>query len=83
MMAEEVKDPVNKSQGKAKSSTKAKLVTNSTSLPFLTKLCMTNCKEVPSYKLISSAVVSERLNIHGSVARATFQELLNKGCVKH
>ena len=37
------------------------------------------CKEVPNYTLITSAVVSERLKIRGSLARAALQELLSKG----
>lgn len=37
------------------------------------------CKEVPNYKLITPAVVSERLKIRGSLARAALQELLGKG----
>ena len=36
-------------------------------------------KEVPSYKLITPSVVSERLKIRGSLARAALNELLNKG----
>ncbi|CAJ0953491.1 unnamed protein product [Ranitomeya imitator] len=40
------------------------------------------CKEVPNYKLITPAVVSERLKIRGSLARAALQELLNKGLIK-
>ena len=40
------------------------------------------CKEVPSYKLITPAVISERLKIHGSQARAALQELLSKGLIK-
>ena len=36
-------------------------------------------KEVPSYKLITPSVVSERLKIRGSLARAALQELLDKG----
>lgn len=44
---------------------------------------MTNsCKEVPNYKLITPAVVSERLKIRGSLARAALQELLSKGLIK-
>ena len=39
-------------------------------------------KEVPSYKLITPSVVSERLKIRGSLARAALKELLNKGIVK-
>ncbi|KAB0357057.1 hypothetical protein FD754_001213 [Muntiacus muntjak] len=35
-----------------------------------------------NYKLITPAVVSERLKIHGSQARATLQELLSKGLIK-
>ena len=40
------------------------------------------CKEVPNYKLITPAVVSERLKIRGSLARAALQELLSKGLIK-
>merc|ERR1712050_469078 len=39
-------------------------------------------KEVPNYKLITPAVVSERLKIRGSLARNALQELLNKGMIK-
>merc|ERR1711899_263839 len=39
-------------------------------------------KEVPSYKLITPSVVSERLKIRGSLARAALKELLNKGLIK-
>ena len=36
-------------------------------------------KEVPSYKLITPSVVSERLKVRGSLARAGLEELLSKG----
>ena len=39
-------------------------------------------KEVPSYKLITPAVVSERLKIKGSLARRACDELLSKGLIK-
>lgn len=39
-------------------------------------------KEVPNYKLITPAVVSERLKIRGSLARNALQELLAKGYFK-
>merc|ERR1712066_946463 len=39
-------------------------------------------KEVPNYKLITPAVVSERLKIRGSLARNALQELLAKGMIK-
>merc|ERR1719347_1269682 len=38
--------------------------------------------EVPTYKLITPSVVSERLKVRGSLARAGLQELLNKGLIK-
>ncbi|XP_006814981.1 small ribosomal subunit protein eS25-like [Saccoglossus kowalevskii] len=38
-------------------------------------------KEVPSYKLITPSVVSERLKIRGSLARAALKELLSKGLI--
>lgn len=40
-------------------------------------------KEVPNYKLITPAVVSERLKIRGSLARNALQELLAKGEYHH
>ncbi|XP_074604683.1 ribosomal protein S25 [Brevipalpus obovatus] len=39
-------------------------------------------KEVPSYKLITPSVVSERLKIRGSLARKSLQELLSKGLIR-
>merc|ERR1719200_101823 len=39
-------------------------------------------KEVPAYKLITPAVVSERLKIRGSLARQALKELLGKGLIK-
>merc|ERR1712076_144840 len=38
-------------------------------------------KEVPSYKLITPSVVSERLKIRGSLARAALKELHSKGMI--
>ncbi|XP_065182649.1 small ribosomal subunit protein eS25-like [Sycon ciliatum] len=39
-------------------------------------------KEVPSYKLITPAVVSERLKIRGSLARRACREMEDKGLIK-
>eukprot|EP00047_Mylnosiga_fluctuans_P001263 m.219559 g.219559 ORF g.219559 m.219559 type:complete len:110 (-) comp10190_c0_seq1:49-378(-) len=39
-------------------------------------------KEVPSYKLITPAVVSDRLKVRGSLARRAMTELINKGLIK-
>ena len=39
-------------------------------------------KEVPSYKLITPAVVSERLKIRASLARKALEELEAKGLIK-
>ncbi|KAK4526015.1 hypothetical protein GAYE_SCF19G3924 [Galdieria yellowstonensis] len=36
-------------------------------------------KEVPKYKLITPAIVSERLHVNGSLARQAIRELLAKG----
>jgi len=36
-------------------------------------------KEVPSYKLITPSVVSERLKVRGSLARKALDELCEKG----
>merc|ERR1712040_26080 len=39
-------------------------------------------KEVPSYKLITPSVVSERLKISGSLARRALRELAEKGLIR-
>merc|ERR1712122_327773 len=39
-------------------------------------------KEVPTYKLITPAIVSERLKIRGSLARKALTELVQKGLIK-
>jgi len=38
--------------------------------------------EVPSYKLITPSILSERLKIRGSLAKKAIQELLSKGQIK-
>jgi len=38
--------------------------------------------EVPSYKLITPSVVSDRLKIKGSLARKAIRELTQKGSIK-
>merc|ERR1712002_1127332 len=39
-------------------------------------------KEVPSYKLITPSVVSERLKVRASLARTALEELAEKGLIK-
>merc|ERR1712113_1314063 len=39
-------------------------------------------KEVPSYKLITPSVVSERLKVRASLARLALEELAEKGLIK-
>merc|ERR1712135_69180 len=39
-------------------------------------------KEVPSYKLITPSVVSERLKVGASLARKALEELAEKGLIK-
>jgi len=39
-------------------------------------------KEVPSYKLITLAILSERLKITGSLAKKAIRELRNKGLIR-
>ncbi|GFQ99391.1 40S ribosomal protein S25 [Trichonephila clavata] len=39
-------------------------------------------KEIPSYKLITPSVVSDRLKVRGSLARKALEELLQKGLIK-
>ena len=70
------KDSVNKSGGKAKKKkwSKGKVWDKSNSLVLPDKATHDKlCKEVPNYKLITPAVVSERLNIRGSLARQPFR----------
>merc|ERR1712126_45565 len=38
--------------------------------------------EVPTYKLITPSVVSERLKVRGSLVRAGLKELLQKGLIR-
>ena len=40
-------------------------------------------KEVPTYKLITPSIVSERLKVRGSLARKALNELLQKGKLEH
>nr|KAF6438914.1 ribosomal protein S25 [Molossus molossus] len=80
--AKKDKDPVNKSGGKAKKKkwSKGKVRDKLNNLVLFDKATYDKlCKEVPNYKLITPAVVSERLKIRGSLARAALQELLSKG----
>merc|ERR1712243_85205 len=39
-------------------------------------------KEVPTYKIITPAIVSERLKVRGSLVRKALIELCNKGVIK-
>ena len=82
--AKKDKDPVNKSGGKAKKKwSKGKVRDKLNKLVLFDKATADKlCKEVPNYKLITPAVVSERLKIRGSLARAALQELLSKGLIK-
>ncbi|XP_043843908.1 40S ribosomal protein S25-like [Dromiciops gliroides] len=75
--AKKDKDPVNKSEGKAKKKkwSKGKVRDKLNSLVLFDKATYDKlCKEVPNYKLITPAVVSERLKI--------LQELVSKGLIK-
>ncbi|XP_059112028.1 small ribosomal subunit protein eS25-like [Peromyscus eremicus] len=79
------KDPVNKAGGRAtkKKGSKGKVRDKLNNLVLSDKATHDKlCKEVPSYKLITPAVVSERRKIRGSLARAALQELLSKGLSK-
>uniref|UniRef100_A0A2K6T8V2 40S ribosomal protein S25 n=1 Tax=Saimiri boliviensis boliviensis TaxID=39432 RepID=A0A2K6T8V2_SAIBB len=77
--AKKDKDPVNKSGGKSKGKVRDKL----NNLVLFDKATYDKlCKEVPNYKLTTPAVVSERLKIRGSLARAALQELLSKGLME-
>ncbi|XP_051060849.1 40S ribosomal protein S25-like [Phodopus roborovskii] len=83
-LAQKDKDPVNQSGGKAKKKwPKGKGWDKLNNLVLFDKAtCNKFYKEVPNYKLITQAVVSERLKMQGSLARAALQELLSKGLIK-
>ncbi|KAM7322020.1 hypothetical protein ACRRTK_018861 [Alexandromys fortis] len=84
--AKKDKDLVNKSGGKAKKKkcSKGKVRDKLNNLVLSDKATYDKlCKEVSNYKLITPAVVSERLKIHGPLARAALQELLSKLVSKH
>ena len=78
------KEPVNKTGGKAKEKwSKGKVWVQLNNLVLFDKATYDKlCKEVPNYKLITPAVVSERLKIRGSLARAALQELLSEGLIE-
>nr|XP_042117800.1 40S ribosomal protein S25-like [Peromyscus maniculatus bairdii] len=77
------KGPVNKSGGKAKKKwPKGRVRDKLNNLVLFDRAAYDNLgKEVPNYKLITPAVVSERLKIRGSLPRAAPQELLSKGLI--
>ncbi|XP_054843528.1 40S ribosomal protein S25-like [Eublepharis macularius] len=78
------KDPINKSGGKAKKKWSKGKVRDKFNNLVLFNEAMYNklCKEVPNYKLITPAVISERLKICSSLARVGLQEVLSKGLIK-
>ncbi|XP_035579738.1 40S ribosomal protein S25-like [Zalophus californianus] len=83
--AKKDKDPVNKSGDKAKKKkwSKGKARDKLNDLVLFDKTTYDKLsKEVPSYKFITPAVVSERLKIRGSLARAALQELRSEGLIK-
>lgn len=83
--AKKDKDPVNKPEGKAKKKkwSKGKVRDKFNNLVLFDKATYDKlCKEVSSYRLITPAMVSERLKSRGSQARAALQELLSKGLIK-
>ncbi|XP_036172784.1 40S ribosomal protein S25-like [Myotis myotis] len=82
--AKKNKDPHEQDWGKAKKKwSKGKVWDKLNNLVLFDKATYDKlCKEVPNYKLITPAVASERLKIHGSLARTALQELLSKGLIK-
>ncbi|XP_032728901.1 40S ribosomal protein S25-like [Lontra canadensis] len=84
-LAKKDKDPVHKSGGKVKKKkwSKGKVRDKFSNLVLFDKATYNKlCKEAPNYKLVTPAVVSERLKIQGSLARAAHQELLSTGLIK-
>ncbi|XP_059542009.1 small ribosomal subunit protein eS25-like [Myotis daubentonii] len=83
-LAKKDKDPVNKSGIKAKKKwSKGKVRVKLNNLVLFKKATEDKlCTEVPKDKLITPGVVSQRLTIRGSLARAALQGLLSKGLIK-
>merc|ERR1711862_963254 len=61
---------------------KEKCVTNSITWFSLTRPYQKMLDEVPTYKLITPSVVSERLKVRGSLARKGLEELHAKGLIR-
>ena len=83
--AKKDKDPVNKSGGKAKKKkwSKGTVQDKLNNLVLFDKATYDKlCNEVPNYKLITPAIVSEQLKVCGSLARAVPQELCSEGLIK-
>jgi small subunit ribosomal protein S25e len=73
----------NSSKGKKKKWSKGKLKEKSNNMVlFDTATYDKLLSEVPKYKMITLSVLSDRLRINGSLARAAIRELLGKGLIK-
>ncbi|PRW20673.1 40S ribosomal S25-3 [Chlorella sorokiniana] len=73
----------NSSKGKKKKWSKGKLKEKVNNLVLFDKPTYEKLlTEVPKYKMITPSVLSDRLRINGSLARAAIKELLGKGLIK-
>ncbi|XP_029395646.1 40S ribosomal protein S25-like [Mus pahari] len=84
-LAKKVKDPINTSgDGKDKKKwSKGKVWDKLNNLVLFDKATYDKlCKDISNYKLITLAVVSERLKIQGSCPWQPFKSYLVKGCLK-
>ena len=81
-VSQERQTPREQTRSQAKKKSEGRVCDKLNNLVLFDKATYDKLCKVPNYKLITPAVVSERLKIHGSLARAALQELLSKGLFK-
>ncbi|KAK9863187.1 hypothetical protein WJX84_002379 [Apatococcus fuscideae] len=73
----------NSSKGKKKKWSKGKMKESVNNQVLFDKATYDKLQsEVPKYKMITTSILSDRLRINGSLARAAMKELLEKGQIK-
>eukprot|EP00892_Ulva_mutabilis_P009644 jgi/Ulvmu1/7051/UM033_0111.1 len=73
----------NSSKGKKKKWSKGKQKEKANNMVLFDQPTYDKLKsEVPKYKMITTSILSDRLKINGSLARAAIRELLDDGAIK-
>ncbi|KAK9844871.1 hypothetical protein WJX74_008040 [Apatococcus lobatus] len=73
----------NSSKGKKKKWSKGKMKESVNNQVLFDKATYDKLQsEVPKYKMITTSILSDRLRINGSLARAAMKELMEKGQIK-